>query len=352
VSGVTDTSFDGTFYITGTPTADTVTYAQAAPDGSSQAGTISAVCGGPDVPTACAEAPQNMSDWDNYVTQLISHVGPGVIKYWEVWNEVNESDFWRGDPMTLVTMAQHAQSIIKAVDPNAIILSPSVTHNYPSETNCQTHSFCGSDYLNNWLNLGGKTTIDAIAFHGYPSLSETPEEIVGAVNVLEAVATSNGLGALPLWDTESSWGEDVVLPDGGDEVAWLARHLLLEQSVGVQRSFWYAYDNLAWGSLWTQGSGLTPAGTAYEQIATWLTDVSLTQPCAPVTGNLTTYTCSFTRSNGYMSQVVWSTTGPATYTVPQGFVQFRDLTGNVTPIGGGTVQISAQPILLENQNPQ
>jgi hypothetical protein len=351
VAGVSDGSFNGRFYLTGTPSANTFTYDQEGASSASSSGTISAVCGGVYAPAACAEAPANLSDWDEYVTELILHVGPGAIQGWELWNEPNTTDYWRGDPMTLVTMSKHAQGIIKSVDPEAIVLSPSVTGNFELQVECSANvQFCGKTWISNWLALGGKNYIDAVAFHGYPIVGKAPEQIQGAVDLLAGAMAENGVSLLPLWDTESSWGRNVDLPAQGDQVSWLGRHLLLEQSMGVQRSFWFAYDNTSWGTLWDTTSGVHPVGDAYEQVEAWLTGTTLSQPCAASPNDSTTYACTFTRPNGYVAQAVWNTVGVKSFAVSRYFVQYRDLSGGLQPIVGDTVEISTSPILLETSS--
>ena len=66
VAKVADGSFDGSYYVTGTPTTTSLTYAQSGVDASSSSGTMSVACGGIFAPTMCAEAPANLSDWDDY----------------------------------------------------------------------------------------------------------------------------------------------------------------------------------------------------------------------------------------------------------------------------------------------
>jgi len=169
LAGVADSSFNGTFVLTGTPTADMITFSQAGPDSISTLGSMSAVCGGSWAPNGCAEAPASLESWDQYVTAMVNHVGPGVIHYWELWNEANIAETWRGDPKMLVAMAADAKAIIKSVDPNAMILSPSTTINFETPLECATADpRCGSAWLNNWLAAGGSSSIDAVAFHGYP----------------------------------------------------------------------------------------------------------------------------------------------------------------------------------------
>jgi hypothetical protein len=351
VSGVTDSSYNGTFALTGTPTPTTLTYAQAGANSTSSSGSLSAICGGSDAPLGCSEAPASLTSWDDYVTEIVNHVGPGVIKYWELWNEANISLGWRGDPKVLVAMAADAKSIIKSVDPNAIILSPSTTINLETPSECANYDpRCGSNWLNNWLAAGGKSSIDGVAFHGYPAMGEAPEQIQGAITLQQLAMNQNGVGTLPLWDTESSWGENTDLPSQSDQVAFLGRHLLLEESMGVQGTFWYAYDNAAWGTLWSASTGLNPAGDADQQVAKWIEGSTLTQPCAPTAADPTTFTCGYTRPNGYTALAVWNTTAQKAFSVPQGLVQYHELNGNVVPVSLGSVEISPSPILLETSS--
>ncbi len=336
VSGVADASFDGTFSLTGTPTPTSLTYAQTGANSTSSAGKFSAVCAGVMAPAACAEPPVSLASWNQFVTALVDHVGPGVIQYWELWNEANIAETWRGDPKLLVTMAANAKSIIKGVDPKAILLSPSTTVSLETPSECATYDpRCGSNWTSKWLAAGGKNSVDVIAFHGYPWINELPEQIQGAVTLEQIAMNQNGVGSLPLWDTESSWGTNASLPAENDQVNFLARHLLLEESMGVQRQFWWDYDGGAWGTLWTSAVGLNPAGDAYQQVEKWVTGTTLSQPCAPTDAGSTTYTCGYTRANGYKALAVWSTsTAKPLFTVPTGYVQYHDLGGNEKPISG------------------
>ena len=351
VAGVANSSFDGSFYISGTPTSTTLTYAQSGTDTASSSGTVSTICGGAYAPSMCAEAPASLSQWDEYVTQLISHLGPGAVRYWEFWNEANDPIYWQGDPKTLVAMAKDAKSIIRAVDPAAVFLSPSTTGVYETQAECLgSVQYCGTTWINNWLALGGNSTIDIVAFHGYSSIGLAPEQIQGGVYQLQAAMAQHGVGSLPVWDTESSWRDNTNLGTGEPQAAWLAKHLLLEQSIGVQRAFWYAYDTPSWGTLWASTTGLNTAGDAYGQVEKWLTGVTVSQPCAAEPADQTTFVCGYTRSGGYVAQAVWNTAGSKSYAVPSQLVQYHDLSGNVHGVSGGAVEISTTPILLENKS--
>jgi hypothetical protein len=351
IAGVTDSSYNGTFALTGTPTPTTLTYAQTGPNSTSTAGTVSVVCGGRDAPGGCAEPPANLMYWDDYVIALINHVGPGVVQYWELWNEANIAETWRGNSQLLVSMASDARAIIKSVDPNAIILSPSTTIDLETPQECANlDPRCGSTWLSNWLAAGGAPLIDGVTFHGYPEVGPVPEQILGAVTLQQVAMNQNGVGSLPLWDTESSWEANTNLPAASDEVGFVGRHLLLEHSLGVQRSFWFAYDSTTWGTLWTSSTGLNSSGTAYQQVQKWIVGATLTQPCAATSADPTTFVCGYSRPNGYSALAIWNTTAAKSYTVPITMTQYHDLYGNIVPVSGGVVEIGTSPILVETSS--
>ncbi len=67
--------------------------------------------------------------WKDFVTAIATHnlnSTTGHIKYWEIWNEAANPPTWTGSVAQTVRMAQDARQIILGIDPQAIILSPSV----------------------------------------------------------------------------------------------------------------------------------------------------------------------------------------------------------------------------------
>jgi hypothetical protein len=118
--------------------------------------------------------------------------------------------------------------------------------------------------------------------------------------------------------------------------------------------YWYCWDSTTWGTLW--GGTVNKAGIAYSQVYKWMTGATMPEPCS-VDG--TVYTCSLNRAAGYRSLAVWDASKTCTagggcptsnYTVPESFIQSRDLSGKVTSVQPGqVVLIGSKPILLENQ---
>ena len=86
------------------------------------------------------------------------------------------------------------------------------------------------------------------------------------------------------------------LSDPDLQAAFLAKFYLLHWSAGVERFYWYAYDNNKWGTLWDAENGLHKAGIAYREVHQWLQDATMTAPCAL---NHALWTCNLVRENGY-----------------------------------------------------
>jgi hypothetical protein len=239
-------------------------------------------------------------------------------------------------------MQKDAHDIIKAANPSALILTPSPV-GFPSGARI---------WLDGYLGAGGGTDADVIAFHGYVHhwiMGSKPiaENVVTLIESIKAVVAKYGLQNKPLWITESGWGRTDV--DGFTNVtlqtAFLARYILLEESQRIARAYWYQWDNKVAGQLWKTPNTLLLPGIAYGQVHKWTAGATLTAPCTPVG---TIWTCTYSRSGGYLAMAVWDTSGTFSYIVPTVFKQFRNLRGNVTKITTPIVNIGIWPILLEN----
>jgi Glycosyl hydrolases family 39/Cep192 domain 4 len=290
-------------------------------------------------PGACSP-PADLRDWEEFVRALVVHAN-GRIKYWELWNEPNLDEFWSGDIQTLLRMTQRAYAVIKSVDPNAMVLTPAPT---ASPSNFAT-------WLTSYFAAGGGDYADIVAFHGYlPYTVADPEYLKDVVDSINDAMSRNGQTGKPTWNTEASWGKADRLPDLDAQAAYVARAYILQWSLGVQRFYWYAWNNPLWGTLWDESTGdVLKPGIAFGETYKWLVGATLTSPCSVASDS--TWTCSLSRPGGYDAEIIWNaaTTAPATrpFVVDQRFAQYRDLDGNITPISRFTVPIGSKPILLE-----
>jgi hypothetical protein len=127
------------------------------------------------------------------VTAIASHAGTRIT-YWELWNEPQDPEYYCGDMQTLLTMAQHAYSIIKFINPAAQVITPTGT------------AADGPAWLDAYLSKGGGNYADIISFHGY--CDTEAESINLVVSRYQKVIAAHGQVSKPLWDTEADWAGD------------------------------------------------------------------------------------------------------------------------------------------------
>jgi hypothetical protein len=282
----------------------------------------------------------------DFVAALINHVGPGKIKYLEVWNEPNITTEWAGTTAQLVRMTQDAASVAKGIDPNVLIVSP-------AETGEGGGLFVQMNWLDGFFAAGGGQYIDVVAFHGYPY--GHPEDVIPRIGNTQTVMLNHGQQGKPIFDTEGSWGVFSNLTDPDLQAAFTGRYYLVQISKGINRLYWFAWDTTNTGDFYVLGTSnsLNKAGVAYQQIHQWMVGATPSGPCA---SSGTVWTCTFTRPNGYQATAVWDTSQTcssgvcttSTYAVPAGFIQHRDLSGNLTTITASQAPIGLKPILLES----
>lgn len=199
--------------------------------------------------------------WKDFVKAIAEH-SAGRIHYWELWDEFPNPYRWNWNQKTkpntvqqLVRMAADARAIIKAIDPTAIIVSDSGGIRYPLDVPKYTAL----------AQAGGFNYADIIAFHGYTQPAGAglpePETLVGLLDGSSQLPwgtagflgflASYGYSGVPLWDTEGSWAAvQAGLHDADEQAGFASRFNIIHQSLGVQRFFWYEWDNITAGTLW------------------------------------------------------------------------------------------------------
>jgi hypothetical protein len=297
--------------------------------------------------------------WKDFVAAMINHVGPGTVKYWEVWNEWNIRNEWNGTRAQMLRLAQDAHAILKAADPNALITSPPVVNT----------QLAAKNWLLPYFQAGGGEYADVIAVHGYvsgpstvcPSACPVPENVAAILDATRAVMLATGQQDKPLFDTEGSWGVTSRMTDREQQVEFTARFYLIHlggtvASAGFDKFYWFGWDYTNTGGFYDPYTKqMTPAGAAYQQVYNWAVGAVMSR-CAP---SGTRWSCSFVRPGGYQAEAVWDTSqhcGGSVCTalsmaVDPKYLQYRDLTGQVTPIVNNSVPVGGRPILLENGSP-
>jgi hypothetical protein len=296
-----------------------------------------------------AAPPINLDDWKEYVRTVASRYR-GRIHDYEIWNEPSTQAFFSGTPQELVTMTREAGRVLKGVDSNNRVISPSAAEG-------------GTGWLDKFLAAGGGKYVDVLGYHFYVDRQE-PEAMIPVFRQVRDLAKKYGLQDLPLWDTETGWqimnhhsevkpvgttgGYSIVLTDD-EAAAYVARSYVIAWAYGISRFYWYAWDNGKMGLTEADGATLKPPATAYGEIEKWLVGARMVA-CDHYGA---TWNCRLQRNGGYSGWVVWNTHGNDEFGIQPswGVKRARDLAGGSQNLTGAkAIQIGPKPILLENQD--
>jgi hypothetical protein len=311
--------------------------------------------------TGCAGGPGTcyapiIAEWQKFLTAVTARYDGnhrhGKIKYWELWNEPDTPNHWGqvDDPYgKMVELARAAYPIIKAADPDNVVVSPS-----PQGANSYK-------WLDTYFAAGGDQYADAIAFHSYFFGGE-PEQIITLVeNVRQVQAKYPALAGKPLWDTEHSFGLETwpFAANDDEQSAWVARHKILSASVGIESSNWYLWDGWAgqphYGWLYNLNDKIIrKPGIAYNEVHNWLVNADIGTSTITPSSYEGVRQSQLSRPNGYKGLIVWASSQTPSFTkaftVPAGYIKYRTLDGKTEHTSGGSVlTLTMKPVLLENQ---
>jgi hypothetical protein len=232
--------------------------------------------------------PKNHDDWKQYVSAVVSRY-KGRIAGYEVWNEPKFADllgrckgavFFCGSAADLVTLTRSAHEIIKGIDPAAVLASPGFTGAIP-----------GLPLLDEYLAAGAAPYLDAISYHFYDL---EPEAAWKTIDELRKILHAHKLDRLPIWNSEvgflvqnqagsvtpqQPWGVFSVVFSPEAAAGRLARVHLVAASGGLDRVYWYAWDDNKMGTFELPDGQATALGTAYAAVQRWL--VGSTVSCGP-----------------------------------------------------------------------
>ncbi len=238
------------------------------------------------------QPPTSFQDFYNFVT-LVTTRYKGKTKYYSIWNEANyggtSQAYWSGTVAQMVTIASNVYPLIKAIDPNATVLSPSIACGPGSLT-----SPGGFGWMQQFLAGGGGAYADGIDFHPYLYMSASgtegsplvsyPEQVAQMVKWLQAAMAAYSI-SLPIVASEGGWATTTSTPSASVQTAYAALWNWLLAGSGVSRSIWYIYDDVStgWGPLWNQGAGwLDAQGVAFRTAQSWLMGATITSAPARV----------------------------------------------------------------------
>ncbi|MFM1651717.1 hypothetical protein ACI7RC_06405 [Brevibacillus sp. B_LB10_24] len=294
--------------------------------------------------------PNNIQDWRDYLS-VIGTRYKGKIGYYEIWNEANLSRYYSGTVDKLVELTREANQVLKAIDPGTKIVSPSFTE------------WGGVAALDAFMTAGGKYWIDIVGVHLY-TFPGPPESVIDLAGAYQAVMAGQGVGNLPLWNTESTWnsfyykgtlyGTDpldysVVMPYDL-AISYLIRMYLCNWIAGVDRCYFYGID-YPWSRLrlldLAHPPTLIPPGFAYRRMVDLLNGARTYSYSTTSDG---VHNLSLVYSDGSQGYVLWADDDripPATlpFELKNSWALLAD---GRTQNGANLLSISKMPVFLKS----
>jgi hypothetical protein len=296
-----------------------------------------------------AATPARLEVWRDYVRAIATRYKGRIFAY-EIWNEPNMKQFYSGSVEEMLQLAASAYPIIKQIDPQALVCSPSATNRD------------GVEWLDRYLQQGGGKYADVIGFHFYAN-PDPPETALPLIQQVRDLLRRHDLGGKPLWNTETGWAisnrlsavqpapaaarfNSVVLSEE-QASAYLARMFVLNWAEGIQRLYWYSWDNKTMGLTEADGKTLKEPAHTYAVTMNWLLGARMLSCGASDQG---LWTCQILRPDGSKAWIVWSEAGDTDFRVPADWNSqtMHDLHGGERPIvSGGVVRMTSSPVLFE-----
>lgn len=372
--------------------------------------------------------------WRTFATALLNHVTSSSysgthahIGFYEIWNEYPRSDTlnstftchcptgqkncanpgqscaYRGTFAQMLRMTQDLRCIVEGhpddpitatgqtcgsagysaigLDPTAVVAEGNAGGVLGGGDNStmQNYLYCNNNppagSLCNYGSAGSAAT-DVIIGHSY--FNQIPEDLLHGISAQKAMLTTTD-AAKPYFTGEGSWGHNSNVDDPGLQAAYVPRWYLVLLMAGVQRGYWFAWDEFeqgGTGGMWAPASQNFPpeecttpdtgasgfycgGGIAYIQTVNWLDGATVVDFNCPGTCPQAypgVFTFNLTRDGGYQAQIAWDSSagapcqnvvcGSTSFTAPPFATQWRDVAGNTH--AGAPTTIGAAPIIIEN----
>lgn len=175
---------------------------------------------------ACA-APSTLAAFKAYVTGVATKY-KDQIKYFEIWNEPATGNFYQGSPEWMAQLTEQAKLALTAVNAGQKLVGPAAD----------------GAWMDRYLKAGAGKHIDIYNFHGYITPYRVETDLVAAVANVKLKMAEYGLGAKPIWNTESgaSCGQDGS-SCAGIRPALTSTQWLLDQQGLIPRSLAVQWAN-------------------------------------------------------------------------------------------------------------
>ena len=254
-----------------------------------------------------ASEAKNIEDWRRYI-KVVAKRYKGRIRIYEIWNEPNIRHHYSGSIDKLVELTCEASRILKLIDPLNRVVSPGAS------AGSKDHVL----YLDKFLAAGGAACVDVVGHHFYVPTAG-PEAMLPLIRQVRAVMLKNSVQNKPLWNTETGWWiangdgapDHPMVAKGGwkklsldsDSLNYVERALLLARAEGVERFFWYAWDN-------PYGLGMieSNSGMPKPMVDKWRRSVDLLVGASQLECSQSdkVWRCTFLAQSGVGHQISWT----------------------------------------------
>lgn len=209
-------------------------------------------------PSGCTSsdkcAPANAADYGTFAGAAAARYAPLGVHYWEIWNEPNNSAFWKPSPNPAIytQVLRAGYQSIKAADSGAVVVSGGFAPAPTDGTNYAPVDFLSAMYTN-----GAKNYFDAVGHHPYcySGAFDCPKtyapwsawsQMQDSPNNLRTVMTANGDSAKKIWGTEFG-----APTQGSGAVTEVHQASMVSDAYALWRSysftgplFWYSYHDI------------------------------------------------------------------------------------------------------------
>jgi hypothetical protein len=285
--------------------------------------------------------PKDLRLWREYIQKVATRY-EGRIHLYEIWNEPNMRGSYTGTISQMVALAREAYSVIKDVDSTNIVVSPSAAGG-------------GTDlqWLEAFLSQGGGKYCDVIGYHFYVTPAP-PEAMVNVIDDVKKLLVRYGIRKA-IWNTESGWAGGRRFVDDEQRMGYLARAYILNWAAGVERFYWYAYDNYHWSTLpltLPDHRTVTAAGKAYASLQSWLINSRIKSCSGSPDG---AWRCELVSAKGVQAWILWSSKSASPSPVrvdccKYGRIYHLDGRSELTDVATG-LHVGTAPILVEGASP-
>jgi len=278
-----------------------------------------------------AGTPTSLNDWRAYVNQVASRY-KGQVIYYELWDEPNSPAFFQGSVANLLTLASAAHEELKNVDPNIILIGPTVTTQI--------------GYLKDFLHKGGGSYVDAIGYHIYDH-EDAPERDAAIIADIQSILQETGNASKGIWLTETAVGADTA--DDTKSQALIVRKLIVDQMFlgSSGRLNWYRLGPATPFCLGTEQAdgSQSIAGAALSTFQKWIDGAQNLFLSLDPQGN---WVLRFQSKGGKLKFIVWNPSQSSNWPSisPKAGLTVQSLNGTSQEVTGGA-RVSDSPILVE-----